>query len=91
MPDRRGARQCAPVRTGKSLVSPSMEPFILCENLVKIYQVSSLEVVALQGLNLVVQPGELMGIIGAGGLVPYTRQRLAAGEGRARAAERTGS
>ena len=45
----------------------SMEPFIHCENLVKIYQVSSLEVVALQGLNLVVQPGELMGIVGASG------------------------
>ena len=45
-----------------------MEPFILCENLVKIYKVSSLEVVALQGLDLVVQPGELMGIVGASGL-----------------------
>jgi putative ABC transport system ATP-binding protein len=44
-----------------------MEPFIVCENLVKIYKVSSLEVVALQGLNLTVQPGELMGIVGASG------------------------
>jgi ABC-type lipoprotein export system ATPase subunit len=44
-----------------------MEPFILCENLVKIYKVSGLEVVALQGLNLAVQPGELLGIIGASG------------------------
>jgi ABC-type lipoprotein export system ATPase subunit len=44
-----------------------MEPFILCENLVKIYKLSGLEVVALQGLNLTVQPGELMGIIGASG------------------------
>jgi putative ABC transport system ATP-binding protein len=44
-----------------------MEPFIVCENLVKIYKVSGLEVVALQGLNLVVQPGELMGIVGASG------------------------
>ena len=44
-----------------------MDPFIVCENLVKIYKVSGLEVVALQGLNLVVQPGELMGIIGASG------------------------
>jgi ABC-type lipoprotein export system ATPase subunit len=44
-----------------------MEPFILCENLVKIYKLSGLEVVALQGLNLAVQPGELMGIIGASG------------------------
>ena len=44
-----------------------MEPFILCENLVKIYKVSGLEVVALQGLNLAVQPGELIGIVGASG------------------------
>jgi ABC-type lipoprotein export system ATPase subunit len=44
-----------------------MDPFIVCENLVKIYKVSGLEVVALQGLNLVVQPGELMGIVGASG------------------------
>jgi ABC-type lipoprotein export system ATPase subunit len=44
-----------------------MEPFIFCENLVKIYKLSGLEVVALQGLNLLVQPGELMGIVGASG------------------------
>jgi ABC-type lipoprotein export system ATPase subunit len=44
-----------------------MDPFIICENLVKIYRLSGLEVVALQGLNLVVQPGELMGIVGASG------------------------
>jgi ABC-type lipoprotein export system ATPase subunit len=44
-----------------------MEPFIICENLVKIYKVSGLEVVALQGLNLEIQPGELMGIVGASG------------------------
>jgi ABC-type lipoprotein export system ATPase subunit len=40
---------------------------ISCENLVKIYQVADLEVVALQGLDLTVQPGEMMGIIGASG------------------------
>ncbi len=44
-----------------------MEPFLVCENLVKIYQVAGLEVVALQGLNLTVQPGELLGIVGASG------------------------
>jgi len=44
-----------------------MEPFIVCENLVKIYKVSGLEVVALQGLDLTVQRGELMGIVGASG------------------------
>ena len=44
-----------------------MEPFLVCENLVKIFKVASLEVVALQGLNLTVQPGELLGIVGASG------------------------
>ena len=44
-----------------------MEPFIICENLVRIYKVSGLEVVALQGLNLEIQLGELMGIVGASG------------------------
>jgi ABC-type lipoprotein export system ATPase subunit/bifunctional DNA-binding transcriptional regulator/antitoxin component of YhaV-PrlF toxin-antitoxin module len=43
------------------------EPLIICENLVKIYQVAELEVVALQGLDLTVEPGELMGIVGASG------------------------
>jgi putative ABC transport system ATP-binding protein len=42
-------------------------PFIVCDNLVKIYKVADLEVVALQGLDLVVQPGELLGIVGASG------------------------
>ncbi|MBX3055366.1 MAG: ATP-binding cassette domain-containing protein [Anaerolineae bacterium] len=44
-----------------------MEPFILCENLVKIYKVAELEVVALQGLDLTVQAGEMLGVVGASG------------------------
>jgi ABC-type lipoprotein export system ATPase subunit/bifunctional DNA-binding transcriptional regulator/antitoxin component of YhaV-PrlF toxin-antitoxin module len=43
------------------------QPFIVCDNLVKIYKVADLEVVALQGLDLVVQSGELLGIVGASG------------------------
>jgi ABC-type lipoprotein export system ATPase subunit len=43
------------------------ESFITCENLVKIYQVADLEVVALQGLDLMVAPGEMLGIVGASG------------------------
>ena len=45
----------------------AQEPFIICDNLVKIYQVADLESVALQGLDLVVTPGELLGIVGASG------------------------
>jgi ABC-type lipoprotein export system ATPase subunit len=43
------------------------QPFINCENLVKIYQVADLEVVALQGLDLTVPAGEMLGIVGASG------------------------
>lgn len=40
---------------------------IECENLVKIYKTSELEVLALQGLDLIVEKGELMAIIGNSG------------------------
>lgn len=40
---------------------------IACENLVKIYKTNEIEVVALQGLDLVVEKGELMAIIGNSG------------------------
>jgi len=40
---------------------------IICENLVKIYKTSDIEVVALQGLDLTVEAGELMAIIGSSG------------------------
>jgi ABC-type lipoprotein export system ATPase subunit len=43
------------------------DPLILCENLVKIYSLAGVEVMALQGLDLSVQPGELLGVIGASG------------------------
>ncbi len=43
------------------------EPIIVCDNLVKIYKVADLEVVALQGLDLTVNRGELMAIIGNSG------------------------
>ena len=42
-------------------------PFIICENLVKIYKIADLEVVALQGLDLTVESGELLGMVGASG------------------------
>lgn len=45
----------------------SQEPFIICDNLVKIYKVADLEVVALQGLDLTVQEGEMMALVGPSG------------------------
>lgn len=41
--------------------------YIFCEDLFKIYKLADLEVVALRGLDLKVQPGELMAIVGASG------------------------
>ena len=43
------------------------EYMIKCENLVKIYKTSEIEVVALQGLDLLVKRGELMAIVGNSG------------------------
>ena len=43
------------------------EPLVICDNLVKIYKVADLEVVALQGLDLEVAPGEMLAIVGASG------------------------
>ena len=40
---------------------------VVCDNLVKIYQIEELEVVALQGLDLEIRRGEMMAIIGASG------------------------
>ena len=44
-----------------------MEPLIVCENLVKIYPLDEVEIVALQGLDLTVEQGEMLGIVGASG------------------------
>ena len=45
----------------------SAEPIIECENLVKIYKTKETEVLALQGLEISIQQGELMAIIGNSG------------------------
>ncbi|MCS6802155.1 MAG: ATP-binding cassette domain-containing protein [Chloroflexota bacterium] len=44
-----------------------MAPYIVAEGLFKIYQVADLEVVALQGLDLTIERGELVAIVGASG------------------------
>jgi ABC-type lipoprotein export system ATPase subunit len=52
---------------GISPPSSPTSPLIVCDNLVKIYKVADLEVVALQGLDLTVADGEMLGIVGASG------------------------
>ena len=51
----------------QELTSIKDDFIIECENLVKIYKVADLEVFALQGLELKVKKGEMVGIIGSSG------------------------
>ncbi len=51
----------------ETLPSENDKYMIRCENLVKIYKTSEVEVVALQGLDLDVERGELVGIVGNSG------------------------
>ena len=47
--------------------SGAVVPFVNCEELVRIYKIADLEVFALQGLDLQVERGEIMAIIGNSG------------------------
>jgi putative ABC transport system ATP-binding protein len=60
-------------------VNSKTDPLIICENLVKIYKVADLEVVALQGLDLVVDRGEMLGIVGASGSGKSTLMNILGG------------
>jgi len=55
------------------------DALIVCDNLVKIYKVAELEVFALQGLDLVVKKGELLGIVGASGSGKSTLMNILGG------------
>ncbi len=51
----------------KVMLAPPENVMVQAENLVKIYKSTDVEVMALQGLDLTVERGELMGIVGASG------------------------
>ena len=51
----------------KGITGLDEQPMVLAENLVKIYKTADIEVLALQGLDLTVQKGELTAIIGNSG------------------------
>jgi ABC-type lipoprotein export system ATPase subunit len=56
-----------PLRSDAGSPSDDALPYILCEDVFKIYKQDELEVVALRGLDLKVRRGELIAIVGASG------------------------
>ena len=59
--------QHSAIEPQRARVLSGSEALIVCDNLVKIYKVADLEVVALQGLDLLVESGEFIALVGASG------------------------
>jgi ABC-type lipoprotein export system ATPase subunit/bifunctional DNA-binding transcriptional regulator/antitoxin component of YhaV-PrlF toxin-antitoxin module len=56
--------------------------FVICDDLYKIFKVADIEVMALQGLDLTVKQGELVGVVGASGSGKTTLMNVLGGLAR---------
>ena len=56
--------------------------FVICDDLYKIFKVAEIEVMALQGLDLTVKKGELVGVVGASGSGKTTLMNVLGGLAR---------
>lgn len=70
-----------PPEVSQRFIPPS-EPDILCKELVRIHAHAGIEVQALQGLNLRLDPGELTALVGASGSGKSTLLSILAGQDR---------
>ena len=73
--------------TGGTDATARGNPYVVCQDLFKIYKRADLEVVALRGLNLTVRQGELVAIVGASGSGKSTLLNILAGLDRPSAGE----
>jgi ABC-type lipoprotein export system ATPase subunit len=79
---RRAEATAQPVEKARAMGLPRLRDdgaLIVCDNLVRIYKVADLEVVALQGLDLLVEPGEFIALVGASGSGKSTLMNILGG------------